>query len=80
MYEYVFFNEVLCSRFVAVLADQGQACERREGHESASVFVDEDIDDDRLLREIAIDELQAMVQSIAGQVRAGGGEVLCKKC
>jgi len=135
MYEYVFFNDLLFSRFVAALTEQGQAHELRATADGNSVFIDEDIDDDsmdriealydelmdeqriliadseahedetidrvgvqystpegvvaqvhldpnlvnRLLREIAIDELQALVQSVASQVMAGGGTPLCKK-
>ena len=134
-YEYVFFNEALCSRFLASLAEQGQGCEQKREGGNISVFVDEDIDDDmmdrlealyddlmdeqrtiqvdsdmqqddaihrvgvqytnadgavaqvhldpelvaRLMREIGIDELQALVQSIASQALAGGGSPLCKK-
>jgi len=135
MYEYVFFNEALCSRFMAMLAEMGQHYEHRNGPDGNSLFIDEDIDDDtmeqiealydelmdeqrtlmadadadddsaihrvgvqystadgvvaqvhldpdlvkRLLREIAIDELQALVQSVATQVMAGGSAALCKK-
>ena len=134
-YEYVFFNEALCSRFLASLAEQGQACEQKREGGHISVFVDEDIDDNmmdrlealydelmdeqrriqidsdmqeedgihrvgvqytdtngvvaqvhldpgmvaRLMREIGIDEMQALVQSIASQVLAGGNAPLCKK-
>jgi len=135
MYEYVFFNDVLCGRFMAALMELGQPYEQRGGSEGHSVLVDEDIDDDmmerleelydalmdeqrllladeerddadvidrvgvqysdpdgrvgqvhldpdlvnRVLREMAIDELQALVQTVATQVLAGGAVALCKR-
>ena len=134
-YEYVFFNEALCSRFLASLTEQGQESQQKRDGDNISVFVDEDIDDEmmdrlealyddlmdeqrtiqiasdmqqddaihrvgvqysdangevaqvhldpelvsRLMREIAIDELQELVQSIASQALAGGSSRLCKK-
>lgn len=134
-YEYVFFNETLCGRFLASLAEQGQDCEQKREGGNISVFVDEDIDDDRMdrlealydelmdeqrriqidselqeedaihrvgvqytdadgevaqvhldpevvariMREIGLDELQALVQSVASQVLAGGSSPMCKK-
>jgi len=134
-YEYVFFNDALCSRFLASLSEQGQGCEQKREGGNISVFVDEDIDDDmmdrlealydelmdeqrtiqidsdmqedgaihrvgvqytdadgvvaqvhldpdvvaRVMRELGIDELQALVQSVASQVLAGGSSPLCKK-
>ena len=134
-YEYVFFNEALCSRFLATLTELEQESEQKRDGDNISVFVDEDIDDDmmdrlealyddlmdeqrsiqiasdmdaddgihrvgvqytdadgqvaqvhldpdlvaRLMREIAIDELQSLVQTVASQALAGGSSRLCKK-
>ncbi|HID30059.1 MAG TPA: hypothetical protein EYP19_08650 [Desulfobacterales bacterium] len=133
MFEYVFFNEALKGRFVAMLDEEAVAWTSRNSDESFSVFVSEDIDDDieerleavydglmdeqrsivvgdemdagdgihrvgvqfsnaegvvgqvhldpelvnRLLRDISIEELQELVQTVAIQVMSGGTGALC---
>jgi len=135
MFEYVFFNEALKGRFVAMLDEGAVAWTSRTSDEGFSVFVSEDIDDNieeqmevvydelmdeqrrmvvgdemdnddgihrvgvqfsdgdgivgqvhldpelvnRLLREISIEELQELVQTVAVQIVDGGAGALCKK-
>jgi len=58
MFEYVFFNEVLRGRFVAMLDEQPLPWDGRDTDEGYSVFVSEDIDDDTMERlEAVYDEL-----------------------
>jgi hypothetical protein len=65
MFEYVFFNETLMGRFLAMLDEATVAWTNKQGNEGFSVFVSEDIDDETMEQlETVYDELMDEQRSI----------------